>query len=255
MLPDAKLLVEGYEGPRGGHLYRAKRLDGTVLADALPSVTRKLDIIGGDKTEALMGWAVKESLRHVSDFLTQHAVEGCYITPGLIEEAVKVGRKRPEKIKDAAGELGTRIHACIDEWILTGKTRTLTVDEATAFKNFRGFVDKARLKFICGDLAVASVKYRYGGRLDALAMMGNKLVLLDWKTSNAIRDDYALQVAGYRLALKETYGLNVDRALVVRFDKVDPEVLDYREVALGQATKTWKALVAFESEFYKGAWK
>ena len=258
-LPNPKFLVEGYEGNRGAHMYRAIGFgepENYLILDHLPSVTKKLDLIGGSKTGALMGWAVKESLKHVDKRLVLALSENLVVTRELVIDVLAEGRKRPEKVKDAAADLGTRIHAIIDKWI-AGEREHLTssIDEMVAFQNFQQFVAKMGLKFICGDLPVVSLKLKYGGRLDALAMIGNKLVLMDWKTSNAIRDDYALQVAGYRLALEETYGIRADRALVVRFDKWDPKVLDYKEVALGQATKTWKALVKFESEYYRRAWK
>lgn len=253
-LPSPKLIVSGYEGPRGAHLYMAETLTGTKYAD-LPSVTKKLDLIGGGKTGALMGWAVKEALRHVETVMADALHRELQITTELLAEVLKAGRKRPEKVKDAAADLGTRVHGLIDRWILGERIIECAADEAVAFENFRKFTVDKGLRFISGDLAVASVKYRYGGRLDALAMMGDKLVLMDWKTSNAIRDDYALQVAGYRMALLETYGLKADRAMVVRFDKVDPSVLDYKEVAVGQATRTWKALVKFEKEYVKCSWK
>lgn len=249
-------LVEGYTGPRGAHLYRVKTCEtGIVLEDNLPSVTKKLDLIGGDKTGALMGWATKTALAHVRDHLVRANEMGLAVTPELIEATIAEGRKRPEKVKDAAADLGTRVHALIDRWIAGERGFTMFADEQVAFANFELFVKSKGLRFIFGDLAVASRRYKYGGRLDALAMMGKKLVLLDWKTSNAIRDDYALQVAGYRQALLETWGMKAERAIVVRFDKVDPNVLDYREVALAQATRTWKALVAFGTEYEKEVWK
>lgn len=257
-LPPPRYTVEGYEGNRGAHMYRVlanPNPESYLIMDHLPSVTKKLDLIGGGKTAALMGWAVKEAVHHMEEEMLAALSENVPFDSNLIRRVGNAARKKPERIKDAAADLGTRVHNLIDEWILTGKTRHQDPDEMVAFANFMSFVSERNLKFICGDLAVASLRLKYGGRLDALAMMGNKLVLLDWKTSNAIRDDYALQVAGYREALKETYGLLADRAIVVRFDKFDPKVLDFKEVAIAQATRTWKALVKFGSEYERRAWK
>jgi hypothetical protein len=254
-LPPPKFHVEGFEGNRGAHLYRVKALTGEVLEGYLPSVTKKLDLIGGSKTGALMGWAVKEALSHVEKRMVLALSSNEAVTRELVVETLAAGRKRPERVKDAAADLGTRVHGLIDEWILTGSTRAQDVDEMVAFCNFTMFVSKYKMRFLSGDLPVASLRYKYGGRLDAIAEINGKLVLLDWKTSNAIRDDYALQVAAYRLALFETYGIRADKAMVVRFDKVDPKVLDHKEVRLAQATKTWKALAAFEGEYNKEVWK
>jgi len=236
----------------GKHFYRVYLNSGDTLK--LCSVTGILDLIGGSKTQALMGWAVKEALKFVGSELDKH--KGQPIDEATIAEILKAGRKRPERIKDAAADLGTRVHALIDLWIAGKTLPELKEDEKIAFENFLNFVKERKLRFVSGDLAVASVKYGYGGRLDALALdEKDKLILFDWKTSNAIRDDYAKQVAGYDVALLETYGLKADKATVVRFDKVDPKVLDFRDVHLTQARKTWLSLVRFHKHYNRRTWK
>lgn len=236
----------------GKHFYRVVK--GEVEVGKYGSVTNRLDLIGGSKTGALMGWAVKEALNFVGSAL--YARKGVPLDDASIAEILKAGRKRPERIKDTAADLGTRVHNLIDRWIAGEEIGEVKEDEKIAFGNFLDFVKKKKLTFLCGDLAVASIKFQYGGRLDALAFdKKGRLILFDWKTSNAIRDDYALQTAGYAVALEETYSLKARKAIVVRFDKNDPNVLDHKEVHLGKAVKTWKSLVRFHKNYYKGAWK
>lgn len=47
------------------------------------------------------------------------------------------------------------------------------------------------------EIQLVSELRRYGGTLDAIGMIGNQLVLLDWKTSNAVYSDYLVQLAAY----------------------------------------------------------
>lgn len=65
-----------------------------------------------------------------------------------------------------------------------------------------------------------SMRYRYAGEIDAIGRgPGGELVVLDWKTSNAIKDTYAMQLAAYAHALEEMEGEKVQQGWVVRFDK------------------------------------
>lgn len=45
------------------------------------------------------------------------------------------------------------------------------------------------------------------------------LAVLDWKTSNSMRNEYALQVAAYAKAYEERTAQKVSKAIVVRFAK------------------------------------
>jgi hypothetical protein len=67
---------------------------------------------------------------------------------------------------------------------------------------------------------VYSLKNRYAGTVDAIGRNANgKLVVIDWKTSNSMHVEYALQLAAYAKAIEEMDGECVEEAYVVRFDK------------------------------------
>eukprot|EP01087_Luapelamoeba_hula_P013799 TRINITY_DN3973_c0_g1_i1.p1 TRINITY_DN3973_c0_g1~~TRINITY_DN3973_c0_g1_i1.p1 ORF type:complete len:337 (-),score=55.17 TRINITY_DN3973_c0_g1_i1:346-1356(-) len=77
------------------------------------------------------------------------------------------------------------------------------------------------------EVIVCSPTYGYAGCLDAVAVRtkpgGNKsLVVLDWKTSNMLTMENALQVAAYAKAFEETFGEPVEEAWVVRLAKSQP---------------------------------
>jgi len=55
-----------------------------------------------------------------------------------------------------------------------------------------------------------SEKYNYAGTCDYIGLFDNKLVILDWKSSKNIYDEYFLQLAAYVNAFEEQTGIKVD---------------------------------------------
>jgi hypothetical protein len=45
------------------------------------------------------------------------------------------------------------------------------------------------------------------------------LVVMDWKTSNKLYPEYALQIAAYARAYEELFGQKIDEGLIVKFPK------------------------------------
>jgi hypothetical protein len=77
-----------------------------------------------------------------------------------------------------------------------------------------------RIKVLTAELPLLSEKWRVGGTLDMVATINNgPIVLIDFKTSSAIRPAYVAQVAAYVDMLEEHYGKVAESALIVRFGK------------------------------------
>lgn len=74
-----------------------------------------------------------------------------------------------------------------------------------AFQTFLKWKENTNITIRHTEVSLVSEQHRFGGRLDAVGLQGNQLVLLDWKTSNAVYADYILQLAGYRILWEETY--------------------------------------------------
>jgi hypothetical protein len=134
-----------------------------------------------------------------------------------------------EKLK-VAGNRGTRVHNAIKEIIdgetvsmykpypdeVTGGNRTLDPDEWDRLLAFKRFAERYQLKRLIYERPVVSHDYAYAGTPDFLGVIvvpgdertsalkdrkGETLyILLDWKTSAAIYDEYKLQTAAYREA-------------------------------------------------------
>jgi len=204
-------------------------------------------IIGGGKTRALMGWAVKVACGYMEEWLKSHTVQlyqagkGATVGPEGVEQIhfnatempslIKAAKKQPKKELDSAASLGTKLHKAIERHLKGEKQRIPKVIRPTFDKFLKWFKDRD-WEFISPEVSVASLKHRYGGQFDAVVRrvlhtgsvmgtqtMANEIMLIDWKSSGGIYKDYALQIAGYAQAFEETYGIKADRLLIVRFPK------------------------------------
>lgn len=210
--------------------------------EKLPGVTTPLGIV--DKSTPLMIWARNVALDLVLKRADEQHTRGKISIPAL-QTIVNEARRRPDKERDDAADLGTLVHSLIDKIVLGQRLDPSSVPMVAlpAVSAFYDWFDSQDLEFIMGDTKVASLVHRYGGSLDALARRRNtgKIVLLDWKTSKKAYDTHALQAAGgYHLALEETYGIVADEAVVVRFSKTEPITFGVYEVAdIARSKRAW----------------
>lgn len=237
----------GYKEYRRSHLY-------TVGEKTFPSVTKILGIIGGGKTNALVIWARREALKLAKAEILGYMDAGKQLTHIALDELMQRADRQPDKVKTDAADLGTRVHNAIDAYIV-GTAPALDPEAEKGFNNFMSWIKGQELELVCGDTTVASVSLGYGGRLDAIARnKAGGLVLLDWKTSNALRDEYPLQVAAYAQAFRETYGQEIGEAVVVRFGKDKADDFEHRAVNLPEAWKAFAAAFALSSSMGGELW-
>ena len=147
----------------------------------LPSVTT---IIGRFKESGgLLYWANQQGLEGKT--LDQARAE--VTTPGtLAHKAVEDHiNGRPETALRGAGEV-------------TEKARN-------AYAAYLHWEAMNRITFRHTEVSLASEQHAFGGTLDAVGMIGNELILLDWKCANAVYADYLYQLAAYGLLWNENY--------------------------------------------------
>lgn len=73
-----------------------------------------------------------------------------------------------------------------------------------AFDAYIKWQDMTALKVMHTEVSLVSDKYKVGGRLDAVGVVGNEQVLVDWKTGG-VYSDHILQLAAYKLIWEENY--------------------------------------------------
>jgi len=131
---------------------------------------------------------------------------GCAMKWGLVYFYGKWGIKKAKGIANEASGIGKALHSYVNQIFQGNKKITLDADlrkVGRAIKNFDRFAKEYKLEPIFVEQVVYSEKYGYVGTLDFFGLMGDELVLLDWKTSKAIYSDYNLQVQAYWTALEE----------------------------------------------------
>lgn len=141
---------------------------------------------------------------------------------GLIYWAFKEGcAQGQEKAKDPtlhfdlyrakAAEAGTMAHDLVEAHIKGTDLPTLegskdTIDKANrSFDAFLKWQGMTKIDVRHTEVPLVSERHKFGGRIDAVGMIGGELVLLDWKTSNSVYADYTLQLAAYQILWEETY--------------------------------------------------
>jgi len=176
----------------------------------IPSVTTFTGII--DKSSALINWAVNLT----KQYLLAKIENGEQITTLDIEEATKEHRR----IKEEAADIGTQIHEWVSCWIKGEKPEIPEDDRIrngiTAFLQFQ---KDQKVKWLESEMIIYSQKHGFAGVLDAIGKTGKKLVLFDFKSSNGIYPEHALQTAAYQIAYEEMTGKKIDYRVIVRFGK------------------------------------
>lgn len=205
------------DDPDGNHRYRI--VDGNNVVEKLASVT---GILGSIAKPALYAWYAKMACEQIESRLKAMVGSDVKLTDEWIAEVIAEGRKRPNVVRDEAAELGTAAHAAF-EAILNGVEPTAPDAIKQTLTEFKTWFKSTDTEIVAQELPVASLKYHYGGRIDAIGYRDGKWGILDWKTSTGIYPEMAFQVGGgYAIAVEEQYGIKVEWADIVRFPKKEP---------------------------------
>lgn len=228
-----------YKEKGRAHIYPVTLSDGTAIGP-LPSVTRIQSIIN---KPALVPWAKREALKRAKEEIEKYIQGGQTLNQIALDALMILASKEPDKQKDKAADIGTRTHEAIDKWI-SGEMPTLDDDVKPGFNNFQHWLETEKIRILRGDTAIASVVNKYGGRADGYGEKDGKVILIDFKTGRALYDDTVVQIGGYDIATKETYGLQVDRAIVLRIGKEVPGDIEPKEVNLEKGRNAFMAALS-----------
>lgn len=128
-----------------------------------------------------------------------------------------------------AADFGTLVHSWLENFALTGtfpqKEPAADSPYYTVFHSVKQFISD----FGLGTPSVTVIKPElfvyhtlgYAGTADLVVMRNNKVYLIDYKATNHLKSSYLLQLAAYTAAIKELYGLDVEKATLIRFGKQD----------------------------------
>ena len=185
----------------------------------VPAVTSVLSTTIA-KQQFLMPWAVKigaEWFKDNSEAFSQAEIS--------IEDMVN-GIKRAYKKKSVGAiNIGRAVHEWCEQAILwkLGKAEvpSMPTDEqaVNAINAFRDWVKQNEVEWLAAEQRVYSRNHKYAGTVDAVARVNGEFMVIDFKTSTRIYEEYYLQVAAYSKCVEDIYGEPVDAAYILRFDK------------------------------------
>ena len=216
--------------PSGGYRNKA--------GQRVPSVTT---VLGRFKDSGgLIKWAYNQGREHEGIALRNREIRQLGALRDCTTGAMKVGVEaagevllgdewwerelayEPSNLYDVtakAAEAGSIAHDLIEQHCITGliqgelpeKWQSAEEDIVKrAWNSYQQFVrwnEQTKLRVIETETGGVSEKYQYGGTFDGLGEDADgNLVLIDWKTSNAVYGDYLVQLAAYAQIIRETSG-------------------------------------------------
>ena len=191
-----------------------------------PSVTQVLGVIN---KPALNYWIQNESIKLIEEYLKTLKHTRIFVTEAAIAEIVKKAKERPDKLKQEAGDIGTKTHQAIEAFIKTGITQVDKEIEAP-FNSFLMYWESHKIKVLGTEISVCSKEHGYVGTIDLLAEDDTGVFIGDYKTSKSgVYAENALQLGGYAQALSETKGipLNTIGGKIFWLNKLEPEFKPY----------------------------
>lgn len=103
------------------------------------------------------------------------------------------------------GHLMVEAHIHGRNFVPDGQPVKLVKKAEAAFNAYLAWERMTAITFRHTEVSLISAAHRYGGTLDAIGVIGNELVLLDWKCANAVYADYLYQLAAYKILWEENY--------------------------------------------------
>lgn len=197
----------------------------TVLSAAIPK-------------PALLPWSLKVMGENIREYLTNR--ENKPFTIEEIEQLIKEGKNIYKKKASDAADIGTRAHKAIDD-IIKGVPPVIDEDIRTCVDAFQAWYKESALTIDLGDSKIGSKLFGYGGSLDMLAFRGNDAILIDLKTSKGIYPEMGFQICAYMQAFKETFGVEVKEAMILRVGKEKP---DFEVKKLANFNETFQGFLA-----------
>lgn len=130
-------------------------------------------------------------------------------------------------VLNSAARLGTAAHYAIEMYLKNKLEDSTNIPFLGFLSWYNTITQEIKLP-----IEVIMVEQRltckwFGGTMDALLKIGNKIYLVDFKTSNHITSNYFFQLAAYRFMLKLQKRIEIDGVIVLQLDKDSPGFNEY----------------------------
>lgn len=220
------------------------------------SVTMKLI---ADKPH-LLKWSIKKAVEwlEVRDRFTKLSTSERNVYMIGAQEAYT-------EFRDQAGSVGSLAHTVIENYInyriekgiwpvdiCRGFTEGADARSIASARSVESEFKKMDIVPIASELLVGSVRHKIAGTLDLLALVNDKLTLIDFKTSNQVSDEYANQVAAYKFCFEEMTGLKIKTAKIFHLSKDYDKCTVYNIPNLPSAYKAYKNIALYYDWLHNG---
>lgn len=232
----------------------------TYIGEQFPSVSKILGQL--DKSGALIPWALNCFESKLNQLL-KNGVD--------VDEAIITAKKSYRDVSSEALDIGTQVHDAIERYIKTGKDLSgeLKPEVANGFIAFLEWESEHVSKWIECEVRTINYEVGYAGTYDGIFLnKDGDVVMIDFKTSKAIYDEYWMQVSAYREARMSLAGkyevlfergqgaifkydlpeIRINRTAILRLDKVT----GMPEYIVRDRAKMFRDYMAFEKlvEFF-----
>ena len=221
-----------------------------------PRVTTILNLL--DKP-ALKQWAVNCAVDYMQTALIRPAsdedgtaAELITDEPETISAILGDAKREWRNVGQKAKDIGSAVHEMIEAFVHGQKDFDMQGKEeiANAFAAFVAWQDANIKTWLASEVEVTDTEIGYMGRLDAIAeMKDGRVVLMDFKNSRGIYDEYRLQVAAYFSAYNADplADHKLTGAGILRLDKETglPEWVEVSAEDLSRYTAAFIALVKY----------
>lgn len=234
-----------------GHRYIVEGISGTM-----PSVTTELGAIIAKPY--LAPWARKDERTKVRDVVEDMIKQsGLSLTLSSIDNFDIEGMMAAKKGTDEeASDAGTAAHKAIEDSLING---TDPVGPEAKFAH--QFIGDEHLTPLRVEMMLYHPAMKFAGTVDLIARDADGgLVIADWKRSKGLYWEYALQIAGYALALEELTDEQVLSCYAVKLPRSNNDQGEVERVWGKKLAKHQMAFIAGH-EFYsmsreveKNAW-
>lgn len=135
-------------------------------------------------------------------------------TKALMNWAWEQGDKGISLYEKQEADIGTLAHLMI-EYEIKGKEVDLTqfpmdvVEQAKqCYANWQEWKERNKFEPVESELSLVSEKHQYGGTIDIIAIINDKLSLVDIKTGKEVYEDHIIQLVAYKQLWDENFPEN-----------------------------------------------
>jgi hypothetical protein len=218
---------------------------------AMTGVTTILGVIAKPQ---LIKWASDQAVDYIDEnlFKTEKNVVdlGEEADCKWVEEKLAEARKAYATKRDKAADLGTAVHAEVEEYI---KCKISGIDWFTdnpQVQHFIDWADKHKVEFIASEEQVYSKTLFVAGTYDFACIIDGRKYLGDLKTANALYPEYFYQCAAYRMMCEEMGQTDFKGSILVRIGR-DGKFNEDQDVIISESYEDEKEAFLSAHKLYR----